>query len=71
MKDIPLCCARYASHEHILVYPRCRGDTPQLAPREADFQRDTQDNKSALFKTRRPSSLGGTLLEEAGDDWMN
>ena len=46
------------------------GDTPQLTPREAGSQRDTQDSKPALLD-RPPSSSGGTPPEEAGDDWLN
>ena len=33
------------------------GDTPQLAPREADLQRDMQDN-SRLFWNQTPQPLG-------------
>ena len=46
------------------------GDTPQLAPREAGFQRDTQDSKSALLIPDAPAPREAPS-EEAGDDWLN
>ena len=36
------------------------GDTPQLAPREADLQRDTQDSKPALLELDAPATREGT-----------
>ena len=46
------------------------GDTPQLTPREACFQRDTQDSKQALFRPDAPAPREAPS-EEAGDDWLN
>ena len=35
------------------------GDAPQLTPREADFQRDTQDSKPALLGPETPHAREG------------
>ena len=36
-----------------------------------NLQRDTQDSKPVLFRTRRPSPSGGTPSEEAADAWLS
>ena len=46
------------------------GDTPQLAPRDACFQRDTQDSKPTLLRPDAPAPREAPS-EEAGDDWLN
>ena len=45
------------------------GDAPQLTPREADFQRDTQDSKPALLG---PDALLARRdpVRARGDDWL-
>ncbi|XBH85672.1 hypothetical protein VPH35_073526 [Triticum aestivum] len=41
------------------------GDAPQLTPREADFQRDTQDSKPALLGPETPHAREGPRLGAA------
>ena len=38
------------------------GDAPQLTPREADFQRGTQDSKPALLGPETPHAREGPRL---------
>ena len=38
------------------------GDAPQLTPREADFQHDTQDSKPALLGPETPHAREGPRL---------
>ena len=45
------------------------GDAPQLTPREADFQRDTQDSKPTLLGPDARSP-GRDPVRARGDDWL-
>ena len=66
-----ICCARNASHEHVLVYPRRRGRYSATCPTGGQLTARYAKQQADTFGTRCPNPSGGTPLEEAGDDWLN